>query len=376
MQPKQPVQKEPQRRSGDSGAKFGWSLFSQNRNGVELDQEKEPAFSRELISFLSSKTISCPKLTPPENPAALGPDQLIRLVREAGIRDERDGRALWKKLDRWKQRDIRAIVCDAIDDEPYISSQMNPLMKCSREIVFALNLLGDVFAVKERYIAVYKNMYDLGTKIPSTLENVPVRRLGGKYPMESRTAKVLERDHVLVGACALLHLYRAVTQGIPQTTAIITVAGNCVGTPTNLEVSLGTPLSQVLDRCGLVQQPTHIVEGGAMKGLCIIDPEHTVIRPSTRAVLAFRDDKKERHYRCIGCGRCVDACPMDLNPALLYQSLRTHHIPSAKRLGLRFCCGCSTCSYICPSKLELSHTIYTAKGTYCQGEREDDDIDT
>ena len=62
-----------------------------------------------------------------------------------------------------------------------------------------------------------------------------------------------------------------------------------------------------------------------------------------------------------GCGRCIEACPSGLNPHKLYQCITTNHSQKAISLGLHSCIGCSSCSYICPSRLDLAHTIIGAK---------------
>ena len=105
-----------------------------------------------------------------------------------------------------------------------------------------------------------------------------------------------------------------------------------------------------------------------MKGKPVLEPENTIIQVGTRAVLAFRENRKERQYTCIGCGRCLEVCPSGLNPALLYQALRDRRGVTAQKLGLSRCIGCSTCSYICPSKLDLSYTIFEANIKKKRGE--------
>lgn len=343
-------------------------MLQSNKNGVILDQQKEPALSRDIIPFLSATTLSCTKFEPVENPSALLTDDYINLAKRANIIDERDGQPLAKKLEEWKGRTIKALVGDAIDDEPYVSSQINPLLKRGDEITTALNLLANTMKAQDRYIAIYKNMYNLDTKIPAWMEKVQIKRISGKYPMESRAIKDLGEDVLLLGTGSLMHLYRAITQGIPQTTSIVTVAGNCVGNPANLEVTLGTTMSLVLERCGLIREPTYIVQGGAMKGICVLDPEHTVIKADTRAILAFREDKKEQRYNCIGCGRCVEVCPSGLNPQLIYQAVNANRYTMAKKLHPERCISCSTCSYICPSKLELCQMVAKARDSLQKNE--------
>lgn len=337
-------------------------MFSRNNSsGVVLDQLKEPALSRDILRFVSTSTINAPKFIPEGDIDNVPIERIVNIAKRANIKDERDGELLAFKLQRWKNQGIKALVCDAIDDEPYVSSQIGPLLHMGKEAMGALKILAKALGTNEYYTAVYKNMYDLNTKIPSSIENVRIVKLGGKYPMESRAAQNLPRDHALLGTCALIHLYRAMTQGISQTTAIITVGGNCIGNSANLEVSLGMTLSMVLERCGVIKEPTHIVQGGAMKGLCVIDPEHTIIKANTRAVLALRDDKKEQHYNCIGCGKCIEVCPVDLNPCHIYKMLVAKRRETALKMGLDHCMGCSSCSYICPSRMDLSHLIHSEK---------------
>ena len=98
-----------------------------------------------------------------------------------------------------------------------------------------------------------------------------------------------------------------------------------------------------------------------MRGVRIDDPEHTTIRPNTSSILAFHMDRQEQLYSCIGCGRCIEACPAGLNPRKLYRCVTTSHKQKALSLGITSCIGCASCSYICPSRLDLAHSIIQAK---------------
>lgn len=328
-----------------------------NTQGIILEQKKEPALSRDLQQFVASQPMTA-TVEPLEDMEQVSFDRLIRLCHEANLVDERDGRSLGDKLKEWKGRSPKAVVGDGIDDEPYVSSQVNPMLKNSADAAFGLRLISRALGAEKAYFAVYREMYDLNTHIPSKLEEFPVRKVGGRYPMEKRAIKRLGDQVLTIGAGALVHLSRAVQKGEVQTTCFVTVAGNCVGNPCNLEVTIGTPVSHLLDRCGLIQDPTYLMAGGAMQGRFITDPDNTVVRPITRAILAFREEKKPLHHTaCMGCSRCVDVCPEGLNPIELYRASAANRRQTAAALGADRCIGCSTCSYICPAKLELSYTI-------------------
>lgn len=71
-----------------------------------------------------------------------------------------------------------------------------------------------------------------------------------------------------------------------------------------------------------------------MHGILIQNPLHTMVRADTRSILAFHIDRQEQLYNCIGCGRCIEACPSGLNPHKLYRCVTTNHAQKAISLGL------------------------------------------
>ena len=64
---------------------------------------------------------------------------------------------------------------------------------------------------------------------------------------------------------------------------------------------------------------------------------------------------------CIGCGRCVQACPMGLSPTFIEDALFRKDYAEAKRYGAPSCIGCGCCSYVCPAKRFLAQSVKLAK---------------
>ena len=328
--------------------------------GILLQQLKEPALSRELREFFNADTLGAAMdRKPPVSIDELTHDDLLSIARQARIVDERDGRLLADKLAAARHRKPQVLVADAIDDEPYISSQLNPLLQNQKLCVEGLRLAQRACGAQEAFFAVYRNLADLEVKIPKKIEEFRVQRIRGRYPAEYQASKTFSANAstLMIGIGALIFLARAVYFNKPQTTAFITVAGDCVGNPTNLEISLGMTVAQTLERCGLIHDPARVVIGGSMTGISVIDTERTVITPVTRAVLAFRDKAKDYDFQCIGCSRCVHVCPEGLNPYLLYRSARLKRYQDFRKLDAQMCIGCNTCSYMCPAKLDLCDTI-------------------
>lgn len=333
-------------------------LFSR---GLFLEQNKEPALSRDLRSFTSPAAVRPIALPPAEDPGALSAEMILAYAAEAQIVDERDGIPLEEKLQAARRDGVQLLIADAIDDEPYVSSQLNPLFKLSQQAIGGLRYAARAVGEPKLRIAIYKNLSDLQLHIPKSLYDVRIQRITGRYPVELRT-KLLNGPEkaLLIGTCALIHLYRAIHFAIYQTTCFVTVAGNCVANPANLEVQIGASFSQVLDRCGLIEEPTRIVAGGPMTGMGVTDPDEETVGPTTRAVLAFKSDRRDRNYHCIGCGRCVQVCPQGLMPVYLYKAAVTGNVSMLRRFDADMCICCGTCSYVCPAKLDLSYQIRRA----------------
>lgn len=336
------------------------------QKGIILNQKKEPAFSNGICEFLNS-SISKEYFDDWEKPENPDVDSLIQCAQKAGIIDESDGTELYKKLITLKSRKCVCIVADAIDDEPYISSQMAVAFWMGKEMTDGLKLIQEAGDVPESYIAFYRHLGEIKVKLPNEIEGIEVRFISGRYPAERRAKrKLASKGALVIGSCALVHLNRAYNEKRKQTSVFLTVGGNSVSNPMNLEVSIGMTVDHLLEKCGLSAEPGRVVINGTMKGISIIDTEKTVVSQSTMSVLAFKEKRKEDNFNCIGCGRCTKYCPMGLSPHYIYKFIKAGAYDKLERFDVTDCIGCGVCSYRCPAKLELSDTIFN----YAQETRE------
>lgn len=327
-----------------------------------LEQNKEPMLSREIKrSPLCEQAQQRLERGRPTTPELLAPYEIVMTVREARVVDESDGRRLWKKLAQAAREGIEGIVVDAMDDEPYISSQLGPALWNAGELAEGMALAKRAIGAGKVSIEIYKNLLDIDMKIPAAIGGVKVDRIGGTYPAEQRARTAFRRENVLsIGACAVIYLRRAVFEGLVQSTCFVTVAGDCVANPGNYEVPIGCTVSQVLEQAGLIADPKRIIAGGSMTGFGVHDPDEVFIMPTTRGVLAFAEGFRDMGFSCIGCGRCVDVCPQGLSPCHIYKLMKARRGTKLATFDAHRCNGCGTCSYICPAKLDLAQTISKA----------------
>lgn len=352
--------------------------------GIRLTQHKEPALSSKLIHYTTTQPQYFQlDMELPENLEDFTPREIIAVARDAQIYDERDGRLLVSKLRRVAGKGGGMIV-DAIDDEPYVSSKMAPLLQLTPLVEQGIQLCQKVVEAGEVNIQTYRYLGEIHTPIPSKIGGYSVEKLGGGYPalpsLGGGTGR--RRGHqgevLIVGTGALVHLARAATHRIPQTTTFITVAGNAVASPMNMEVSLGTTVAHVLERAGVVGVADRIIVGGPMKGIAIADPEKTLITATTRSILAVRGKTSQRIYECINCGRCEEACPVGLNPRYIHSFVDQKYYSQMETFDAEYCVACGTCSYVCPSRLDLLGAMLEAKEYALEKlglEDEEDDVE-
>ena len=327
------------------------------RRGVMLEQMKEPALSRTVKQMEPAEPCEDPR-----DIEALSPEEILRAAEEADIVDETDGRPLAEKL-REAAGSGAMLLIDAIDDEPYVSSQMGPMLALRDQCAAGIRLAAKVLGTADSTVLVYKHISDSEVAVPRNIRGIPIRKIGGKYPAQRHIEEELEEQYkgkngwLLVGACAMIHLYRAAAEGRPQTTTFVTVAGNCIGFPRNVEAPLGTPVWELIKLCGLTEHPTRVILGGPLTGEATEDLRGIKVELRTAAVLAIREDKHEYSYTCIGCGRCTAVCPQGLNPMRILQELRRGNRRTVEELGIEDCTQCMCCSYICPSRQSVAGEI-------------------
>ena len=81
-----------------------------------------------------------------------------------------------------------------------------------------------------------------------------------------------------------------------------------------------------------------------------------------RLTTALRGDRRA----CVACISCERVCPAGIMPHAIHRNLYRDVLEEAERLRVDLCIGCGLCSYVCPSKIELSQELQQAAETIRQ----------
>ena len=152
-------------------------------------------------------------------------------------------------------------------------------------------------------------------------------------------------------------------RGQPLIERVVTISGPGIKRPANLLVPIGTPVRAIIDYCGgLTDDVNQVILGGPMMGFTLADLDAPLLK-GTSGILAFTESQTAypQEYACIRCARCLEACPLFLNPSRLGKLARVGRLEEMQEYHLMDCMECAACSYACPSNIPLVHLIRVGK---------------
>jgi len=157
----------------------------------------------------------------------------------------------------------------------------------------------------------------------------------------------------------------AVCEGKPLIERVTTVSGDGIVQPKNILAPIGTPYSDLVAFCGGEKDGVRkVISGGTMMGFTVSKLD--IATTKTASGLLFLTEKRVFQYEampCINCGRCLRACPMQLNAASISRAVEADDIKQAEDLGVMNCIECGACSFGCPAYRSITHLCRRAKNS-------------
>lgn len=314
----------------------------------------------------------------------LTPEEIVERIKQGGITGMGGaGFPTFIKLCPPPTAKAECVIINAVECEPYITSDYRLMMEHADEILVGLDLLMKAAKVDKGYIGIETNkpkaieLFEQKTANDSRIEIVP---LAQRYPQggEKQLVDAVIRRQVPappaipvnVGAIVqnvgtAYAVYEAVMKRKPLFERYTTVTGKKLANPGNYLVRMGTPMSELIELCGgMPEGDNKLLAGGPMMGKALPSVDVPVFKGNNSITLISGDEARRKEAQpCIRCAKCVSACPMGLEPFLLATLSSKKMWDRAEAEDIVSCIECGSCQFTCPSHRHLLDNIRNGKST-------------
>ena len=312
----------------------------------------------------------------------LSSKEIIEIIKEAGITGMGGaGFPTYVKLSPPSDKKIDTVIINGAECEPYLTADHKLMVNESEKIVFGLKAIMKAVGVTNGIIAIENNKLDAidaMEKASKNESNIKVASLKVKYPQgdEKRLISAtlgravpsgglpMDVGAVVCNVSTTKAIADAILEGKPLFERVVTVTGKGIKMPKNLIAKIGTPFKDLIAQCGGFNEgaPGKIVMGGPMMGISQFSIDVPVIKGSGGILVLTEEEAKPQSVGpCIKCGKCLEVCPVRLQPLYLSSYSLKGKFDNAEELHALDCVECGACSYICPAKRPLVESIRVAK---------------
>jgi electron transport complex protein RnfC len=312
---------------------------------------------------------------------ALSCEEIVARVMEAGVVGMGGaGFPSHAKIKVPEGKHIDTLIINGVECEPYLTADHRLMLEKPREIIVGVRVLMKALGVSRAIIGIEDNKHDaieLFANLLAEEKEIEVQPLEVQYPQggeKQLIQAVLNREVPSGGLPAdvgvIVHnvgttfaIYEAVQKNKPLIERVVTVTGKEVKQPSNLWVRIGTPVIDLITAAGGLPETTgKVISGGPMMGKAIADLEVPVAKGTSGILMIPQSEtKRAEEYNCVHCGKCIEACPMGLEPYRLLLLSKAGQSEKSKRENVLDCIECGSCSFVCPSNRPILDYIRLSK---------------
>lgn len=312
---------------------------------------------------------------------AHSPEEIVKAIGDSGIVGL--GGATFPahiKLTPPPGKKAEILIINAVECEPYLTSDHQLMMEKGEEIMVGITLLMKALKVEKAIIGIENNKPDAISHLSSIAKSysgISIEPLKVQYPQGGEKQLIdacikrqvpsgklpIEVGAVVQNVGTAFAVYEAVQKNKPLVERVVTVTGLSISEPSNFLVRFGTPISRLIEAAGGIPEDTgKIIGGGPMMGKSLTSVDIPVTKGSS-GILVMPKEKANRQpmQNCIRCAKCISVCPMGLSPYLLMTLSQKAIWDRAEEESVMDCIECGSCSYTCPSSRPLLDYIRLGK---------------
>ncbi|MEG2144733.1 MAG: electron transport complex subunit RsxC [Oscillospiraceae bacterium] len=260
---------------------------------------------------------------------------------------------------------IDVLLINGAECEPFITSDLRTMLDDGEYIIKGINYVRKYIGMKRAVIGIEDNKPKAIAALKELAEKeegIEIMTLPASYPQGGEKVLIyhtlgrvvpggkLPSDVgvIVLNVTSTAFIAKFMETGMPLVEKCLTVDGTAVKNPQNIIAPIGTPFSDIFDFCGgFKDEPKKVLMGGPMMGIAIPSLDLPMLK-NNNAVLAFKKDEAflPPTTPCIRCGRCMEACPMNLMPVELERAYKAKDAVRLKELRIDLCMECGCCSFV------------------------------
>lgn len=267
-------------------------------------------------------------------------DEILNILKELGI--EYENKLIADKLNK----NNKVIIINGMDIEPYQFNNNYMLEEKMKNILEITEVVSNAFNLNA-YLLLNKyddNNIEAARKIIAKYPNIIFKTIDEVFPFTTNPClakkyfKEYKEDELLFfDTFALNKIYTALKDGLPVSERYVTVVD---GTEkfTVIKCRYGTSLDKILDELKINLIDKDVFLNNYMRRVKCDNIKALIVNDNVKTIFVL-DHEDIKATKCIKCGKCVEICPVNINP------LDKKLDPS--------CIKCGLCNNVCPANINL-----------------------